>query len=261
MQNTVSNSLPGINSFKTLTTTKEKLQETISPGISSTVPGMRPKAIIYNASFNLYVNYRILASYVVKYLTDMKILDPVQTDPMKRLNKQVKVAVITALNMSAEKLSKRLGETVPVIPFYVDKDKEACNGSNENEVISDTNIISWIQGHSGILVTNETHFRGCEADVVIWVSTYLGGEGGVSARSGITRGIAHLCVIAGSQQLDMENLGRYFDIERVEDYEEDPEERDELEIDYDFVFGNEDIDDDDLDWEDFESDTTRNDEI
>ena len=67
-----------------------KIKETISPGSSSTVPGNRPKAMLYKDTG--YLNHSKLAEYVSKHLSTL---------PPSR----IKVAVLCLWEISARKIS------------------------------------------------------------------------------------------------------------------------------------------------------------
>jgi len=61
-----------------------------------------------------------------------------------------------------------------------------------------------------VLLTHSKQFRGCEADVVILLSRY--GSYGDGMRSGLTRGVASLCLIFDDDVVDVEELRKLYNV-------------------------------------------------
>ena len=57
-------------------------------------------------------------------------------------------------------------------------------------------LTQWLRADSGILVTHERQYRGCEADAVILMTeVWASGYSGANMRSGVTRGVAHSALV------------------------------------------------------------------
>ena len=202
-------------------TMETNLQESILPGISSTVPGTRPRAWVYK--YNRYDDdYIKLAGFVTQHLRTVD-------------TEQLKCVVLTGQNLSARWISDQLrSENMPVSCYHAgierfhtwanpefqeDRDYEDDGGEAE--------LNEWLMSESGVLVTNEVHFRGAEADFVIFVTREWGGAYS-SVRSPVTRAVAGLLLITSDKGLDFQELSKNWDVEIVEEgaWETDSETED-----------------------------------
>ena len=192
-----------------------QIKSTISPGTSSTVPGTRPKAMIYKFS-KLYktptgVDYIKLSEFVSKHLAT--------------LPPSLKVVVLCDMVISARQLSNELQKNTPVTcyhggvelfsygdgtPEYRDRDKADDGGEAE--------LHKWLDAKEGVLVTHEQQFRGCEADAVIFVTRHWDGyNGSGSSRHPVTRAVAHLCLITSETNLTISNMDKHWEVEILDE--------------------------------------------
>ena len=185
-----------------------KIRQSISPGGSSTVPGARPRAMLYK--WTLDVDYSKLARFVTQHL---------RTVDTERL----KCVVLTDWRISPRKLSEELRQSgitpscydggVEMFDNYYDgrlEYREAGAGDGGEAELS-----AWLRAEAGVLVTSEHQFRGCEADTVIFVTTVWGGY--ISSRSPVTRAVAGLTLVTGDWGLSVQELRRDWDLEIVEE--------------------------------------------
>ena len=73
---------------------------------------------------------------------------------------------------------------------------------------------AWLE-RGGVLLTHNMQFRGCEADVVIVVSSYWGARD--VRRSGITRGVASLCLIAPDISVNVDKMRETYNVIHIDD--------------------------------------------
>ena len=184
---------------------KYKLQETISPGSSSTVPGTRPKAWVYK--YHVKADYTKLAGFVTQHL---------RTVDTERL----KCVVLTGKEISARRLCSEMNTQISCyhagvemfnlnnIPIY----REACDGGEKD-------LTAWLRAEGGVLVTSEVQFRGAEVDSVIFVTEYWGGynSSSISRRSPVTRAVADVLMITGDMGLSVQGLRRHWEVEILEE--------------------------------------------
>ena len=195
-------SLDSVNQAQTVLVIKPL----IAPGGSSTVPGARPRAMVYKYTDD--VDYSKLARFVTQHL---------RTVDTERL----KCVVLTAEMISPRKLSVELrkrGVTPScydggVEMFYYGGRPEYREGGAGDG--GDPELTAWLRAEAGVLVTHEQQFRGCEADTVIFVTTewagYISGN-----RSPVTRAVAGLLLVTSDYDLRVRELRRDWDVEIVE---------------------------------------------
>ena len=181
-----------------------KIKETISPGSSSTVPGTRPKAMLYKHT--LSVDYTKVARFVSQHLNT--------------LPSGIKVAVLCDWGISARQISYRLSSDKPVScydggveKFYGDDTPEYRKGGAGDA--GEEDLCQWLEADHGVLVTSEIQFRGCEADAVICVTRDWAGYTG-TGRSPLTRAVAHLCLITNDHLLNVQKMRKYWEVEIME---------------------------------------------
>ncbi len=182
------------------------IQESISPGSSSTVPGTRPRAWVYKHTDE--TDYNKLAEFVTQHL---------RTVDTERL----KCVVLTGWGISAQILCSKMNTPASfydggVEMFYNDdspkyREDRASDGGEEE-------LTAWLRAEAGVLVTHEMQFRGAECDSVIFVTKYWAGysTSTSSRRSPVTRAVAGLLVITGDRWLSVQNMRRDWDVEILE---------------------------------------------
>ena len=140
-----------------------KIQPSISPGSSSTVPGARPRAMVYKYPGEISK----LAGFVTQHL---------RTVDTERL----KCVVLTGERISPRKLSVELRQR-GIRPSCYDggverfdyrgRPKYREGGAGDG---GEAELSAWLRAEAGVLVTSERQFRGCEADTMIFVTSCWG---------------------------------------------------------------------------------------
>ena len=183
------------------------IKQSISPGSSSTVPGARPRAMLYKYTDD--VDHRKLAGFVTQHL---------RTVDTERL----KCVVLTDRRISPRKLSEELRQR-GITPSCYDGGVEMFNCYDRPEYREggagdggEAELSAWLRAEAGVLVTSEHQFRGCEADTVIFVTRYWGGNIS-STRSPVTRAVAGLTLVTSDWLLRVPELRRDWDVEIVEE--------------------------------------------
>ena len=189
------------------------IQEAMSPGSSSsTVPGTRPKALLYKWTGDVHqtfikVDHRPLAGFVLQHL--------------RTLPTGFKVVVLCDREISARQLSDLLRrEHMPIAcyhggveRFYGDTPHYRKDGANDG---GEAELSKWLEAPRGILVTHEPQFRGCEADAVICVSKDWAIKRGCR-RSPVTRAVAHLCLITSDWGINVPEMKKNWELETLEE--------------------------------------------
>ena len=186
-----------------------QIQSAISPGCSSTVPGTRPKAMIYKFCD---LDHNKLARFVSQHLKTLP-------------TSGIKVAVLCDREISARQLSSVLRSNNSQVTCYDGGVERFIYGEGTPEYREDraddrgeAELSEWLEARHGILVTHEPQFRGCEADAVIFVTRHWDGyNGSGSSRHPVTRAVAHLCIITGDTNLKIWGMRNYWDVEILEE--------------------------------------------
>ena len=71
-------------------------------------------------------------------------------------------------------------------------------------------VIQWLTGQGGVLVTSSHLYNGLEADFVIFVTNNLSNDTGV--RSNLLRAVGGLCVVTKSHNVKKEEVSKQFTI-------------------------------------------------
>ena len=200
-------SATSLDSFNQAQLSSIKIQPSISPGSSSTVPGARPRAMVYKQTWD--VDHSNLARFVTQHL---------RTVDTERL----KCVVLNDRGISPRKLSEELrqrGITLScydggVEMFYYGARPEYREGGAGDG--GEAELAAWLRAEAGVLVTSEQQFRGCEADTVIFVTRYWGAYSN-SRRSPVTRAVSGLLLVTGDYTLSVPELRRDWDVEIVEE--------------------------------------------
>ena len=184
------------------------MKPSIAPGASSTVPGARPRAMVYK--YTPDVDHSKLARFVTQHL---------RTVDTERL----KCVVLTDRWISPRKLSVKLRQRgitpscydggVEMFHCY-DRPKYREGGAGDG---GEAELSAWLGAEAGVLVTSEHQFRGCEADTVIYVATCWGDYINSNSRSPVTRAVAGLTLVTGDWGLSVPELRRDWDVEIVEE--------------------------------------------
>ena len=196
------------------------IEPRIDPGTSSTVPGKRPRLMIYSRTVLSDIKkYNKLADYVSQHL---------KTLPTEKMT----VAVLCDPYISARQLSDQLRtrEESWAVSTY-DGGVEEFNYFGAPEYREDSGedggraeLTEWLRAESGILVTHAHQYRGCEADAVILVSRDWGGDGYyddyVNIRSPAARAVCSLAVITSdlglTDQERISSMQEHWDVERID---------------------------------------------
>ncbi len=193
-----------------------KIQEKISPGSSSTVPGTRPKAWVYKDTDD-DTDHTKLAGFVTQYL---------RTVDTERL----KCVVLTDFNISPRQL--RGGLSTPVSCFHAgvemfNEDDNPIYREDRACDVGEAELTAWLRAKGGVLVTSEVQFRGAECDSVIFVTRHWGGNIS-SMRSPVTRAVAGLLMITSDGELSVRELRRDWEVKILEEgvWESDSETED-----------------------------------
>ena len=139
-----------------------KIEELVASGSSSTVPGTRPKAMIYKYT-SCSVDYSKLAQYAYEYMKSL-------------YTAEIKIAVLCGPDLSPRKLCDHL-KIKKISPTLYDAGVEIFNTKinalgrasppvlmpskrKEKELATQQKDLGkWLQATSGILVTHESMFR------------------------------------------------------------------------------------------------------
>ena len=135
---------------------------------------------------------------------------------------RLKCVVLTDKNISPRQLSVELRQRgvtpscydggVEMFDYY-DRPEYREGGAGDG---GEGELSAWLGAEAGVLVTSEHQFRGCEADTVIFVTTYWG-DNINSSRSPVTRAVAGLLLVTGDYWLSVPELRRDWDVEIVEE--------------------------------------------
>ena len=180
----------------------------IAQGASSTVPGARPRAMVYKHT--PAVDHSRLARFVTQHLMTVD-------------TERLKCVVLTDRRISPRQLREELIQR-GIRPSCYDKGVEMfdCYGMPEYREGGagdggEAELTAWLRAEAGVLVTSEHQFRGCEADTVIFVTTDWAGYSSRSRRSPVTRAVAGLLLVTGDLRLSVPKLRRDWDVEIVEE--------------------------------------------
>ena len=145
-----------------LQATSFKIHPSISPCSSSTVPGARPRAMVYK--YTRDVDYGKLARFVTQHLSTVD-------------TERLKCVVLTDVRISPRKMSVEIRQRgirpscydggVEMFGYYDRPDYREGGAGDGGEA----ELSAWLRAEAGVLVTHELQFRGCEADTVIFVTT------------------------------------------------------------------------------------------
>ena len=195
-----------------------KIVRSIKPGTSSTVPGARPRLMIYKDTVLYDINkYNKLADYVSQHLNTLP-------------TGEMTVAVLCDKYISVRQLSGQLRTREErwavstydggVEWFYYDGAPEYREESGEDG--GEGELTEWLRAESRILVTHAHQYRGCEADAVILVSQDWGYDGGYynydNSRSPAARAVCSLTVITSDWRLSDQKISKmiHWDVERID---------------------------------------------
>ena len=172
--------------------------------------------MIYKYTFSS-VDYSKLAQYAYEYikmlytaeikiavlcgpdLSPRKVCDHLK---IKKISSMLYDAGVEIFNTKINALGRA---SPPVLMPSKRKEKELATQQKD--------LGKWLQATSGILVTHESMFRGCEADVVVWVTR----DWQDCNRSGVTRAVGHVCVITSDDLLNIKALRENWDVNIMED--------------------------------------------
>ena len=183
----------------------QEIQETISPGVSSTVPGTRPRAMVYK--YTPGVDYKKLAGFVTQHLRT------IDTEFLKCI-------VLTDSELDTRNLTHQLRRGNTPVSCYDPRGSHRENEGGEAE------LIAWLRAECGILVTSEVHSRGAEADYIIYVTTVWGNSSNNRIRSPssnnrirspVTRAVAGLLMITSDYDLNVKEMREHWEVNIMED--------------------------------------------
>ena len=166
-----------------------KVSSSISAGTSFTAPGTRPTVIVYEGCRRNETDYKVVAECVALFLEKKKI------NTSKR-KKTKKTAILCETDINPSYLSAKL--KLPGLLLYTDQSEDMSS------------VEAWLD-QGGVLLTHSHKFKGCEADVVIVVAgnSYCDGVG---LRSGLTRGIASICLILSNINVEVDKMKNMFEV-------------------------------------------------
>ena len=123
------------------------------------------------------------------------------------------VAILCDTEISATKLAAEL--QLPGLLTYTAgverfSDYNSTKYSSEGGDQDTSSVGAWLE-RGGVLLTHSMQFRGCEADVVILVDR-LWGYTSDGRRSGITRGVASLCLITPDKFANVDKMKKVYDL-------------------------------------------------
>ncbi len=184
------------------------VQESISPGSSSTVPGTRPRAWVYKDTDS--VDYTKLAGFVTQHLRTVDI-------------KHLKCVVLTHWNVSPQLLCSEMRGSLntPVRCYTAGVERFNYKGipeyrEGDADDGGEMELTAWLKAEGGVLVTSEQQYRGAEADFVIYVTRHWGGDIG-SKRTPVTRAVAGLLMITGDWSLSVQGMRRDWEVQILEE--------------------------------------------
>merc|ERR1719507_520417 len=79
------------------------------------------------------------------------------------------------------------------------------------------NLLQWLEGKGGILVTHNRLFAGMEAPTGILITKTIG-TNETAVRSGMLRAVAKLIVITDTTDSNVTNIEEHFDVARMPDF-------------------------------------------
>ena len=196
----------------------------LDPGNSNiTVPGERPWCVLGEIGFD-EPKMEIISICLKHSLVKVLHIDEVAPG-----NRPPHIAVICGDRIPPRKV----WETIDYLNFKpclydggVEKYKEGsvCLYPNpENPAEADhpleeqqANLVQWLEGPGGILVTHNRLFAGMEAPIVIFITRTLGSEE-TAIRSGFLRAVAKLVVISSAQNARIKKVKQTFDVIELTD--------------------------------------------
>ena len=143
------------------------IQERIEPGSSSTVPGTRPRALVYKYTDNYKnyetVNYEKLATFLRTYLRT-------------QISAHIKITVLCDLGISARRLGEKVkNDDMPVSCYDGGVETFNLDGSpmyrgDTADERGEAELTEYLEDKCSILLTHSQQFSGCESDAVILVT-------------------------------------------------------------------------------------------
>ena len=196
-------------SVEKMVTNVNNIQTIIKPGSSSTVPGSRPRALVYKHTDN--VEYDKLADFVRKHLSTLA-------------SANIKIVVLCDGGISARKLSDKVNnEDMPVSCYDGKVEMFEYDGSpiyreDTADDGGDADLTDWLDDKCSILLTHTPQFSGCECDAVILVTrSWNVSYRGQARRSGITRGVASMALLTSDIGLEIREISKLWDVEIIEE--------------------------------------------
>ena len=171
------------------------ISKSISAGSCSTVTGTRPTCYLYKHRAG--VNYSLIGECVDKYL---------------ELHKTTQTVILCDREISPRQVKPLLTGDVTLYDAGVE---QFDSFNRPRHYSADTarqrqELITWIS-YGGVLLTHDSMFRGCEAETIVFL-THRWGAGGGQPRSGPTRAVSQLCLVASDHGIKPEEIKQHFTV-------------------------------------------------
>merc|ERR1712172_291617 len=199
----------------------------LKPGISNhTVPGERPHCLVGEIGFNnpRMENIAMCLNYT---LTELLHLDRLPAG-----NLPPHIVILCGDSIPPREVWKTI-DYLDIQPCLYDGGVEAyryatahhydtSSENPSNDEFSPTrqrpNLLQWLAGKGGILVTHNRLFAGMESPTVILITKTLG-TNETAVRSGMLRAVAKLIVISHIRDAKLKAIEKHFDVIEVPDYD------------------------------------------
>ena len=198
-----------------------------------TVPGERPDCVVAPIGFNK-PNMQNIAMCLEFSLTQLLHLDSVAAGKLSP-----HIVILCGDGIPPREVWKTI-DYLNIQPVLYDGGVEAYryatahhypiqeNPSNDefSTVKQKANLLQWLEGTGGILVTHNRLFAGMEAPTVILITKTIG-TNETAVRSGMLRAVAKLIVITDTTDANVTNIEEHFDVTHMPDFNDISDDEEE----------------------------------
>ena len=178
----------------------------LPPLVANTVPGVRPHLTMTAWSTSYPADYDAIQQGVLHSLTTLLHLPTPVTSHH--------VAILCGNHISPRQVATLL-TSHPTTLYDAGVEQYEYDGTpayyqpGESDLTTQREqVIQWLTGQGGVLVTSSHLYNGLEADFVIFVTRNLSRDRGT--RSNLLRAVGGLCVVADSDRVNKKAVKKYF---------------------------------------------------
>ena len=177
----------------------------LPPLVANTVPGVRPHLTM--TAWSSSPDYDAIQQGVLHSLTTLLHLPTPVTSHH--------VAILCGYNISPRQVATLLTSHPTTlydagVDYYADGTPAYYQPGESDLTTQREEVIQWLTGQGGVLVTSSHLYNGLEADFVIFVTSDLSDDRGV--RSSLLRAVGGLCVVTASEYVNKKEVSKQFTI-------------------------------------------------